>query len=409
MEKHIIMADSITISQSQCLLLEAIKASLFDKTFSYPSDICWNELVTEAKNQTVIGLIGSVIPVHDESIEQSKAFYMRMLYEQDKLLKCFDAVNIPCVILKGCSAAMYYPKPYLRSMGDIDILVPRNKFIESMELLESNAYIYDHGKEQDEFNTDIREVAYIKNGILIELHQRFSSSGVELDDYIDDAIYRRNFSELNGYKFPVLPNPENGLVLLGHINQHLKNYELGLRQIIDWEMFINSFANTVEWNSIFIPLLEKTGLLSLAVYVSRLCIKYLGLSIEVNFGVEIDDKLTDELLEAVLNDGNFGRRVYANKTFDEIKMISTSYDIRHDGFYKYFTRIGFATSSFCRNHTSLKIFAFIYGLFRQMTMGILFLFKNSGIGKKMSDANNMYKMIKKRSALYKKLGVRTGK
>ena len=35
----------------------------------------------------------------------------------------FENNNIPLVILKGTAAAMYYPKPQLRTMGDIDFLV----------------------------------------------------------------------------------------------------------------------------------------------------------------------------------------------------------------------------------------------------------------------------------------------
>ena len=394
------------ISQSQCMLLKAINASLFEMDFINPSDDCLKEIEVEAEFQAVIGLISPVLPVQDKKIEQSKACYMRMLYEQDKLIKCFDAAQIPCVILKGTSAAIYYPKPYLRSMGDIDILVPQNRFLESTVLLEKNGYIYDHGKEQDELLSDVRELAYIKNGIIIELHQRFSSSGVDIDDILEDAISRRTICNLNGYSFPVLPQLENGLTLLGHIHQHLKNNELGLRQIIDWEMFVHSFTDVDTWNLEFIPLLKKSGLLSLAAYVTRLCSKYLGLSSTVCFDVEVDDNLIDQLLEAVLNDGNFGRRIYSNKDFDEIKIISTSRDMKYGGLFNYFTRIGLASSSFCRKHSSIRIIAFIFGFFRQLSMGICFVFKEKNAGKKISDVRKMYKMLKKRRELYRKIGIR---
>ena len=106
------------IEQSQKLLLEAIKASLFCIPFSYPDDTDWDSVIKEAKDQAIMGLISPVIPVHDESSDQGKASYMRLLHEQDKLLKLLEVNSIPCVILKGCAAAIYYYKPYLRSMGD---------------------------------------------------------------------------------------------------------------------------------------------------------------------------------------------------------------------------------------------------------------------------------------------------
>lgn len=44
---------------------------------------------------------------------------------------------------------MYYPKPYLRSMGDVDFLVSRNQFDEAMKVMESNGYVCIEGKGED--------------------------------------------------------------------------------------------------------------------------------------------------------------------------------------------------------------------------------------------------------------------
>ncbi len=399
------------ISQAQSVLLEAIKASLFDIQPNYLSnnDICWDDVITEAKTQTVMGLISPVIPVRDESSEHCKAMYMRIMYEQDKLLKCFAAAQIPCVILKGSAASVYYPKPYLRTMGDIDVLVPSERFIDSLKILEANGYIYDHGQGHDEQVFDeTRELAYTKNGIYIEIHQRFSSPGVDVDDILEPAIERREFCNLNGYRFPMLPTPENGLVLLGHLNQHLKNNVLGLRQIIDWEMYVHSVKDKASWLIQFMPLIEKADLVTLAAYFTRMCNRHLGLPDVVNFGVDVDDILVDELLEVVLTDGNFGRRVNADCTSDEKKIVSVSYNIKREGFFRFFTQVGLRTSAFCRKHPSNKILAFLYGFFRLLGRGIIALFNNKSVGTKLVEGTQMYELHTKRQELYKKLGVRTG-
>ena len=399
------------ISQVQSVLLEAIKASLFDVQPHYlsSSDICWEDVVAEAKNQTVMGLISPVIPISDESSEHCKAMYMRILYEQDKLIKCFAAAQIPCVILKGSAASVYYPKPYLRTMGDIDVLVQSDRFIDSLKVLESNGYLYDHGQGYAEQVFDeTRELAYSKNGIYIEIHQRFSSPGVDVDDILEPAIERRQFCNLNGFRFPMLPTPENGLVLLGHLNQHLKNNVLGLRQIIDWEMYVNSVKDNASWIIQFMPLIEKTGLVTLAAYFTRMCNRHLGLLTIVDFGIDVDDTLVDELLEVVLTDGNFGRRVNSDCTIEEKKMASASYNIKRDGFFRFFTQVGFGTSAFCRKHPSNKILAFLYGFFRLLGRGIIALFNNKNVGTKFIEGTQMYELHTKRQELYKKLGVRTG-
>ncbi|MBR4948312.1 MAG: nucleotidyltransferase family protein [Clostridiales bacterium] len=398
------------ITKSQSVLLEAIKSSLFDFVPNYPSDICWNEVLIEAKAQTLMGLISPVVPVKDETSEHCKAMYMRIMYEQDRLLKCFEDAQIPCVVLKGSAAAVYYPRPFLRTMGDIDILVARGRFLESLDLLEANGYVYDHGKgDEDIISENTRELAYLKNGICVEIHQKFSSPGVDVDEILDAAIEKRELCKLNGYSFPILPCSENGLVLLGHINQHLKNNVLGLRQIIDWEMYIHSIEDKNSWRMQFVPLLEQTGLLSLAAYVTKMCNRYLGLANEVDFGIEVDDTLVDELLDVVMTDGNFGRRVYTDKNADEQGMISASYGIRRNGFFGYFTHVGLVTSSFCRKHSSLKVLAFFYGLFRQLGRGFRASFRNKNVVKNMSDGKNLYEQHSKRQELYLKLGVRTGR
>lgn len=397
------------ISQPQRQLLEVIKSALFKTDPNYPIDTDWNDVAHEARAQALMGLIDPLIPVHDEVSEQVKVIFMRIMFEQDRLIKCFNNANIPCVILKGSAASIYYPKPFLRTMGDIDVLVPRCRFVEAVELLESNGYLYDHGKKDDRITDDIREIEYVKNGIIIELHQSFSSPGVEVDDILEAAIDRREFRNLYGYKFPVLPSPENGLVLLGHLNQHLENNVLGLRQIIDWELYVHSESNKVLWNMELVPLIKKTGLLTLAAYVTRMCNKYLGLPDYINFGIDVDDSLVDELLEVVLTDGNFGRRIYTDKTKDEKRLIGASYGIKRDGFFGYFIRVGMITNSFCMKHPSFKIFAFVYGLFRQLGMGITAVIKNKNVGKNMGEGKKLYELQSKRTELYEKLGVKTVK
>ena len=353
------------IEQKQQILLDAIKASLFGITFSYPKDTDWNAVIEEAKSQTVMRLISQVIPVHDESSDQGKAYYMRLLHEQDKLIKLFDENNIPCVILKGCAAAMYYPKPYLRSMGDVDFLVRHDQFEEAIELMESNGYAYMHGKDENgKLIKGDRHIAYVKNGIEFELHHHFSSIGFNIDEILEKAINKREFRELNGYCFPVLPEIENGLVLLGHMHHHLKNDNLGLRQIIDWEMYFKSVMDNEKWEKEFAPIVKKIGLLELAINSIKMCEKHLGLSKKVRRIDSIQDDSADELLENLLIFGNFGRKqsrslIYSGNIIREVFGI-----IKKKGLYCYFQDNGLNKWELCKKHPKLKPFAFIYGFFR---------------------------------------------
>ena len=286
-------------------------------------------------------------------------------------------------------------------MGDIDVLVPRDKFIEATSILESSGYTYTHGKENEKLSMELRHLGYIRNGIEIELHHHFSTPGISIDDILEDAIFRREYRYLNGYQFPVLPDVENGLVLLSHINQHLQENALGLRQIVDWAMFVNSAMNDVSSQKDLIDLLIKVGLFELASHITRMCNIYLGLKEDLNICSNIDDSLVDELMEIVLNDGNFGRKASLLMPKNERRVRGVLFGIRQFGIWKYFSRIGMIKIGFNKKVSSIKLFAFINGLFVVFKEGIKSFICNKGISKSMKDSERRYE-------LYQKLGVRIG-
>ena len=389
------------LNTTQIALLEAIKAALFGTNPNYPADTNWIEVIKEAKAQTVLGIISFVIPVKDVSVEMGKATYMRLLYEQDKLIKLLDANDISCVIIKGFAAAQYYPKPHLRAMGDVDFLVPKDKFLYVSRLLEVNRYTYHHGKtEVGIILKDVRHIEYTKNGIDFELHQFFSSPGFDMDDILEQAINNREYHDLDGYRIPMLPEIENGLVLLGHINHHLKNNNLGLRQIIDWEMYVYQVMNRDLWNRSFVPVLRKIGLDKLAINVTAMCIKYFGLPNSIGLSEQSEEE-RNSLLEILFENGNFGRK--ANESIalsNNRKTMETIYNIKHNGFFKYFHSVGVNMWSPCKRFPILKSFAWVYGLFRTLYKGIT---ANIKIGAFKEQAQKS----RERHNVYRKIGVKT--
>ena len=63
-----------------------------------------------------------------------------MLKSQRDILDLLEAKHIPCVVLKGTSAACFYPHPELRVPGDIDILVDAENLIAACNTLKDNDY-----------------------------------------------------------------------------------------------------------------------------------------------------------------------------------------------------------------------------------------------------------------------------
>lgn len=97
------------------------------------------------------------------------------------------------------------------------------------------------------------------------------------------------------------------MVLLFHIDQHLRS-GLGLRQIIDWMMYVAAVSSD-QWFRLR-EYLRRSGLEKLAIIMTEMCVKYFGLhtSFQLYDNTEADEKTCDDLMEFVLSKGNFGRK-----------------------------------------------------------------------------------------------------
>ena len=100
---------------------------------------------------------------------------------------------------------------------------------------------------------DDHHYAYSKDKISFELHWRLPI--ISADDekrilFFEEGINARQMAwhEIEGYRFPVLHTLLNGLVLIFHIDQHLRS-GLGLRQIIDWMMYVHK-PTAEEWEEL---------------------------------------------------------------------------------------------------------------------------------------------------------------
>ena len=364
---------------NQLALLELLKASLFGAEPSFADDVDWKAVLDEATAQTVIALAAPAVPrEHADAwrvpTAQNTARFLRMLYEQSGISGIFADAGIPMVILKGTSAAMYYPEPMRRSMGDIDIITPPDRFEDARRLLEESGYQFtgDYG--------DDRDYSYIKNGVLIELHHRYSDADWDIEPLITEGIDNAVTREVCGKSFLSLPDAVNGLVLLDHVRHHLYG-GLGIRQIIDWMMYVHKSSGDAQWESEFMPLARSAGLEKLAVTMTKMCRIWFGLPDAVNWCDGADEESARMLLENVLRVGNFGvkdRYVYR-------PMESLTMSVKQEGLFLYLQKTGLANWQAAQRHAALRPFAWLYQSFRYAGRGASALFRGEDLKKDISD------------------------
>lgn len=273
------------------------------------TNIDWNEVYAEMKAQAVDALpqkwlLGHTLPDEELRRKWIRATYtaqtrwIKIMHGQDQLLKLLEKEKIDCVIIKGAAAAMAYPQPTLRKCGDIDFLVKQEDYERAAEVLEENGFEVEGGKSPLEHH-----YGYSKNGVHYELHRRLGGvreKNRELIELFEEGIANREYGKIEDHLFPVLPVELNGLVLLIHINQHLRS-GLGLRHILDWMMYLRKNDNLTE----LLPDLRKIGLDKLALTVTAGCQECLGLREMVE---DAQQYPYEEFMDYVWNSGNFGHK-----------------------------------------------------------------------------------------------------
>ena len=296
-------------------VIAVIKAALY-KQETGPVNLTKEDL-EELRAQTLVFLTADVREIACEDSVRSEIVqyaakqmqkFSAYMKAQDDLTGLLTWDRIKPVIIKGTAAAMYYPEPSLRAMGDIDFLLyPNNgeSFQKAEEILLSHGYTVRDDEEDSE-----RHKAYVKDGISFEMHRVFALGDAAEEKEAEQIIAmaepdRHRLETYGSHLFYTLPDPENGIVLLEHIAHHLFS-GLGLRQITDWLMFVKTVMTDEFYEEKFRPLAERAGLLKLAKVATRIGELYFGAP-KQDWCQDADEALCTELAELASQAGNFGR------------------------------------------------------------------------------------------------------
>lgn len=389
------------ISKANLELLKIIDDSIHGRNINEVSQDNWPQIFKELNDQTV-----HAIPADHLHALEGKAFdefqiaygknlmvFYRILQAQSDVVEKLNAANIDAVILKGASAAMNYPSPESRCMGDIDIIVCPQDFSAAYNALLEAGY-----RTSETLDYPRRHVAfYSEDRVEIELHQSFASMDVpeykeKLDHSIYEGIHSKELVTVCGYSVPVLPKLENGLVLLAHIEQHIGR-GIGLRHILDWMCYVERYLDNQYWNDTFASAADSIGLKKLAIIVTGMCQKYLGLDSNITWCSY--DPVCDDLMEYIFAHGNFGGKDHvSSKAVDAIRLFSNPIKA-----IKTLDEFGCDNWELLKKHHWLRPFAWIYQLVRWIEHG-----HRAGVSNPMK-ARELIQKENKESAMLNKLQI----
>lgn len=225
-------------------------------------------------------------------------FFVRLLAEND----------IPVVVLKGVSAARYYPVPEYRKSGDIDLLLLNPTQSEkAVSLLQKNGCFL----SEDEQNENHQIVLRDKDGIAIELHVLLvepfdaAETNAVLENLAREIPRHIEHVDIFGVPFPVLSDGYQAAALMLHALQHFLRAGFGLKLLVDFAaLFSHSLSK--EETEHFVRIVNDFRITGFAETVLSSCVYFLGLPEKQNPLRLCDRALCDRFLSDLLSAEEFG-------------------------------------------------------------------------------------------------------
>ena len=304
----------VDLDPAQRVLCDLMAERLFGREIDLGEEPDWPKILRESYLQGVQMLMaqastGNGIPA--ELLEKTKRdLYARMLRDgqicraHSEIHRIMTRNELPYVILKGVASARYYPDPYQRSMGDVDLLVRKEDTERVLRVLQSEGY-------------DLLEKDHICHAVLqrsdvrFELH--FEPAGMPdgdlrllMESYLLDLPETATVHTAPPATCVCPSDFHHGLILLMHTQHHLLSEGIGLRHLCDWAVFVGHVEGE-GFADLFRERLKRVGLWKMARLLSIACSLYLGLPERDWMEISKEDRSTAErLIEDVFKGGNFG-------------------------------------------------------------------------------------------------------
>ena len=289
----------------------------------FTSGTDWEALYRLAAAQTVVPLVTDginrlpreLLPAEPERLDPFIGSLMSTAKRNRRLdafiPKLFTELgDIPAVLVKGQSLAVDYPDPERRQPGDIDLLVHPSSYEAAKAALLPKAT----GVEEEA--AGILHQPLLFHSIEVEIHGSISTL---LSRKLDRKLAALLEEQFDGRPHPEValgearvPVPEagfNAVYIFVHFLKHYWSGGVGLRQVIDWIIFVSVHKRDIHPVLLEIQL-KDLGLLGLWKVFTGFAQEYLGCPMEkLPLATAPDPRKNDRIWRYIRRRGNFGKNV----------------------------------------------------------------------------------------------------
>ncbi len=281
------------------------------KTQNIPENLDFNQMKSLTKRNEIDGIlfyqIGSLLKYND-SLKSFYEYYenrycsLMSVYQQrlhllNKINDEFVKESIDYFVFKGIDIAANYSLPFLRSMGDTDILVKENNRKKAHTILLNLGFVNK--------NVGDNEWIYYYDKLEFELHCRLMNesetcSSKKHKKFMNDCW---NYtSSVDGSVRKTLDINYHFVFLILHLRKHLINSGVGIRHFLD--LAVINKTGKLDFEKI-VPVLKQLEVYDFAKFCFALCEKWFDTEFLYK-DTEINEEFFEEATTKVLVGGIFG-------------------------------------------------------------------------------------------------------
>mgnify|MGYP004697433703 CR=1 FL=1 len=327
-------------------VIALVKSALTGEKAEISENFDWDNALNTAKKHQIIPMLyygvqysGITPPAEIMQFLELATFKnisvsQNQLYALEQIYKAFDENEIDYMPLKGSVLKFVYPKPEMRPMGDADILIRQEQYEKIRILMQKSGFT--EGRESS------YDYAWDKPSTLhLELHKHLVPVNYkDFYSYYDNPWRLAHNVKNNRY---ILNDEDNYIFIFTHYAKHYRARGVGIRHILDIYVFLSQNKNM---NFSYIDKeLEKMGLLKF--YKNTIH------TINVWFGEEHADTISDFITNKIFSSGSFGKNEYLNISNAVITSKSAE-SLRGIKFKQLFNMIFLPYSNMCILYPCLK-------------------------------------------------------
>lgn len=276
-----------------------IKSALTGKKYALPNDFDLIEAVEVIREQQVssivyFGALNCGISQNEVAMDMLlvDTYSFAVISEAqaelaEKISKLFEENKIDYMLLKGARQKKLYPKPEMRAMADIDILIKFNQYEKIKPIMRSLGF--------SELIQSDHELVWKKDKLSIELHKRLIPSyNLDFYSYFGDGWNKAKRNK-DSHCFS-LDAEDEFIFIFTHFAKHYRDAGIGIKHLVDLKVYLDSFSLNTKY------VLEELKKLKLDLFYANVC-----KTLKVWFDGEAEDEISSIITKTAFQSGAYGR------------------------------------------------------------------------------------------------------